>query len=98
MTTSFSSTSPAAGALRALSDERERHRSAFASQGDEAARQRFALPDPASPDYETSLAALEAEIDRASGTLDRRNAASEGDPAPLSNYKLAEAIKHDTPS
>jgi hypothetical protein len=110
MTASFSSTSPAAGALRVLSDERERHRSVFASQGDEAARRRFALPDPASPDYEASLATLEAEIDRASATLDRQDEAkdqvqadrqraeSEEDPAPLSNYKRAEVIKQNSPS
>ncbi|RZL42471.1 MAG: hypothetical protein EOP72_05590 [Variovorax sp.] len=109
MTTSFSSTSPAAGALRALSADRERHRSVFASQGDDAERKRFALPDPASPDYEASLAALEGEIDRASARLDRQDEAkdqaqaerqlaeSEDDPAPLSNYKRAEAIKQDTP-
>ncbi len=110
MTTSFSSTSPAAGALRALSSDREQHRSVFASRGDETERQRFALPDPASPDYEARLAALEGDIDRAIASMDRQDeaqdqvrakreaAASEDDPAPLSNYKRAEAIKHDAPT
>jgi len=110
MTTSFSSTSPAASALRVLSAEREHHRSVLATQGDEAAQRRFALPDPASPDYESALAALEGEIDRASATLDRQDetkdqvqadrqlAESEEDPAPLSNYKRAEAIKQNSPS
>jgi hypothetical protein len=82
----------------------------LASQGDELSRRRFALPDPASPDYETSLHALEGEIDRAIAAMDRQDKAedrseadrqvaqSEDDPAPLSNYKRAEAIKQNTPS
>lgn len=100
----------ASSAALALSAERERHRAVFASQGDDASRKRFALPDPASPDYEASLQALESEIDRATAALDRQDEAqdraeagrlraeSEEDPAPLSNYKRAEAIKQDTPS
>lgn len=94
-------------ASRALSADRERHRTALVSTGDEEARRRFTLPDASSPDYEARLKALEAEIDRSIGQLDQLEEDAERakarkqlkesteDPAPLSDYKRAEAIKRD---
>jgi len=104
------STSTSTRTARMLSAERERHRAAFAAQGDASSQKRFALPDPASPDYESSMHALEGELDRAIAALDQQDKAedradanrqlaeAEDDPAPLSNYKRAEAIKQNTPS
>ncbi|MDB5879547.1 MAG: hypothetical protein JWQ41_2961 [Variovorax sp.] len=59
------------------------------------------------PDKDTSLKSLEAELDRSIEELDekkeaeeraeaaRQLAESKDDPAPLSDYKKAEAIKKD---
>ena len=91
---------------RALSAAHERQRATLAASSDAAVAQRFALPDPSSPDYEASLRSLEQELDRSIAQLDQQNereakakaeaqlSDSADDPATLSDYKRAEAIKH----